>query len=81
MSKMSAAARERISRAQKRRWAAYRVAKRAGMPSRSRQSRPGRRKRAKAGQDNPFLEMSVSGLVQAKGQSEEALGRVRGLVA
>ncbi len=81
MAKMSAAARKRISQAQKKRWAAYRAAKRAGTPSRSRPRLSVRRKRSNARNANPFLEMSVSELVQAKGQLEDALERVRGLVA
>ncbi len=81
MAKMSAAARKRISQAQKKRWAAYRAARRAGRPARSRQSRSARRKRSSMRNDNPFLDMSVSELAQAKGQLEDALERVRALVA
>ena len=81
MSKMSAAARKRISQAQKKRWRAYRAAKRAGKPRRNPQSRSAGRKRAGARNANPFLDMSVSELLEAKGHMEEALERVRALVA
>ncbi len=62
---MSAAARRRISLAQKARWAAYRKGK----------SSAGRRRgrpRAAASANNPYLKMTVQEFVAAKRQMDEA---------
>jgi DNA invertase Pin-like site-specific DNA recombinase len=71
---LSADARNRISQAQKKRWAAYRRAKKAGRPikiSRAPKKR-GRRGRRAASSGNPYLRMTIEELVGAKRQIDEA---------
>ena len=70
---MSAAARKRIGDAQKIRWAAYRRAKAAGRtPTKAKR---GRRRLAKG--HNPYLEISISRLVECRQQIDAALAEVR----
>ncbi len=71
---MSAAARKRIGDAQKIRWAAYRRAKAAGRTPRPKAKR-GRGRAAKG--RNPYLEMSISRLVECRQQIDAALAEVR----
>ncbi len=76
---LSAEARKRISQAQKKRWAAFRRAKKAGRPitiSRAPKKRGpktrGRRGRRAASSGNPYLRMTIEELVGAKRQIDEA---------
>ncbi len=62
---MSAAARRRISLAQKARWAAYRKGKSSAG---KRRGRP----RAAAAANNPYMSMTVQEFVAAKRQMDEA---------
>ncbi len=71
---MSPAARKRIGDAQKIRWAAYRLAKPAGRTP-MRKTKSGRRRVAKG--RNPYLEMSISGLVECRQQIDAALAEIR----
>ncbi len=71
---MSAAARKKIGDAQRKRWAAYRRAKAAGRTP-TRKTKSGRRRVAKG--RNPYLEMSISGLVECKQQIDAALAEIR----
>ncbi len=71
---LSAEARKRISQAQKKRWAAFRRAKKAGRPikiSRGPKKR-GRRGRRAGSSGNPYLQMTIEELVGAKRQIDEA---------
>ena len=71
---LSVEARERISQAQKKRWAAFRRAKKAGRPikiSPAPKTR-GRRGRRAASGGNPYLRMTIEELVGAKRQIDEA---------
>ncbi len=63
--KMSAAARRKISLAQKRRWAAYR---KGSSSAGARRGRP----RAAASANNPYMSMTVQEFVAAKRQMDEA---------
>ncbi len=63
--KMSAAARRKISLAQKRRWAAYRKGKSSAG---GRRGRP----RPAASANNPYMSMTVQEFVAAKRQMDEA---------
>ena len=76
---LSAEARKRISQAQKKRWAAFRRAKKAGRPinisgaPKKRGPKPrGRRGRRAASSGNPYLRMTIEELVGAKRQIDEA---------
>ena len=71
---MSAAARRRISEAQKKRWAAYRSGK--GPSMKKRRGRP----RKASPSDNPYLNMTIEQLVTAKSQLDAAWKEVRSLV-
>lgn len=62
---MSAAARRKISLAQKQRWAAFR---KGNGSARVRRGRP----RAAASADNPYMHMTVEEFVAAKRQLDEA---------
>ena len=64
-SKMSAAARRKISLAQKARWAAYR---KGNGSAGGRRGRP----RAAASANNPYMSMTVQEFVAAKRQMDEA---------
>ena len=81
---MSPAARRRISMAQKRRWAAYRAAKgkggRAASQGANRSKKAGRRGRPRKTSNNPFLDMSISQLAEARRHLNEALTQVRSLL-
>ncbi len=63
--KMSAAARRKISLAQKRRWAAFRKGNSSGG---ARRGRP----RPAAAANNPYMSMTVQEFVAAKRQMDEA---------
>ena len=71
---MSDAARKKIGDAQRKRWAAYRKAKATGRTP-TRKTKSGRRRVAKG--RNPYLEMSISGLVECKQQIDAALAEIR----
>lgn len=80
---MSPAARRRISMAQKRRWAAYRAAKGTGGRAASRGSsgskKAGRRGRPRKASNNPYLDMSISQLAEARRHMNEILAQVQDL--
>ncbi len=80
---MSAAARRKISMAQKRRWAAYRAAKGKGGPAVSqgsnRSKKAGRRGRPRKTSNNPYLDMSISQLAEARRHMNEILAQVQDL--
>ena len=75
--KMSAAARKRMSEAQKRRWAAYRKKKgRRGSPTVANR----RARRPWKPGDNPYLPMTIEALVNEKRQFDEAWEVAKGLI-
>ena len=80
---MSAAARRKISMAQKRRWAAYRAAKgkggRAASRGSNRSRKAGRRGRPRKTSNNPYLDMSISQLAEARRHMKEVVAEVQNL--
>jgi hypothetical protein len=76
--KMSAAARRRISQAQKQRWAAYRSE--GGNRKGKKKGRRGRPRKVRASGNNPFMNMTIEQLVASKQKMEEAWQAARTLL-